>query len=78
MAAFSRLDVLNTVIKTGLVPVFYHPDVEVTKKVAQACAAGGCPVVEFTNRETLLPRCSRSCRATCERRRPASSWASAP
>jgi 2-dehydro-3-deoxyphosphogluconate aldolase / (4S)-4-hydroxy-2-oxoglutarate aldolase len=55
MAAFTRLDVLNTVIRTGLVPVFYHPDVEVAKKVAQACSAGGCPVLEFTNRGDFAP-----------------------
>lgn len=55
MAAFTRLDVLNTIIKTGLVPVFYHPDVEVAKKVAQACSTGGCPVLEFTNRGDFAP-----------------------
>lgn len=55
MARFSRLDVLNTIIKTGLVPVFYHADVEVAKKVATACAAGGSPVLEFTNRGDFAP-----------------------
>ena len=55
MAAFTRLDVLNTIIKTGLVPVFYHPDVEVAKKVARACSTGGCPVLEFTNRGDFAP-----------------------
>jgi 2-dehydro-3-deoxyphosphogluconate aldolase / (4S)-4-hydroxy-2-oxoglutarate aldolase len=55
MAAFTRLDVLNTIIRTGLVPVFYHPDVEVAKKVANACYAGGCPVLEFTNRADFAP-----------------------
>lgn len=55
MAAFARLDVLNTIIGTGLVPVFYHPDVEVAKKVAQACSVGGCPVLEFTNRGDFAP-----------------------
>ncbi len=55
MAAFTRLDVLNTIIRTGLVPVFYHPDVEVAKKVAQACSTGGCPVLEFTNRGDFAP-----------------------
>lgn len=50
MARFTRLDVLNTMIDTGLVPVFYQPDVEVAKKIVAACAAGGARVVEFTNR----------------------------
>lgn len=50
MARFSRLDVLNEIIRIGVVPVFYHPDLEVAKQVVAACAAGGARVVEFTNR----------------------------
>jgi 2-dehydro-3-deoxyphosphogluconate aldolase/(4S)-4-hydroxy-2-oxoglutarate aldolase len=50
MARFSRLEVLNTILELGLVPVFYHEDVEVAQKVVAACAAGGARVVEFTNR----------------------------
>ena len=50
MARFARLKVLNTMIDTGMVPVFYHPDIEVARKVAGACMAGGCPLLEFTNR----------------------------
>jgi len=55
MARFSRLAVLNTIIDTGLVPVFYNADVEVAKQVVQACAAGGARVVEFTNRGDFAP-----------------------
>lgn len=50
MARHSRLAVLNAMVDTGLVPVFYHPDLEVTKKIVAACAAGGARVIEFTNR----------------------------
>ncbi len=50
MARFKRLRVLNTMVKTGLVPVFYSPDLETAKAVAGACVAGGCPILEFTNR----------------------------
>ena len=50
MARFMRLKVLNTMIETGMVPVFYSPDVEVARKVAAACIAGGCRLLEFTNR----------------------------
>src|ERR1035441_4803971 len=32
MARFSRLKVLNTMIDTGLVPVFYHPNLEVARQ----------------------------------------------
>jgi len=34
----------------GLVPVFYHPDLSVAKRVVEACLDGGARVVEFTNR----------------------------
>ncbi len=50
MARFSRLEVLNTILELGLVPVFYHEDVGVAQEVVAACAAGGARVVEFTNR----------------------------
>lgn len=50
MARFDRLTVLNAVIETGLVPVFYHTDVEVAKRIVAACAEGGTKVAEFTNR----------------------------
>ena len=50
MARFSRLEVLNRIIEVGLVPVFYHGDLEVAAQVVAACAAGGVTVFEFTNR----------------------------
>jgi len=50
MARFSRLTVLTTMIETGLVPVFYHGDVEVAARVVGACLDGGARCVEFTNR----------------------------
>ena len=37
-------------VESGLVPVFYHNDVEVAKKVAWAVAKGGSRHLEFTNR----------------------------
>jgi 2-dehydro-3-deoxyphosphogluconate aldolase/(4S)-4-hydroxy-2-oxoglutarate aldolase len=45
-----RMTVLTALEKQGVVPVFYHPDAEVCKKVIQACADGGAPCIEFTNR----------------------------
>ncbi len=50
MARFSRLDVLNTMIAGGLVPVFYQPDPAVAQQLVAACRAGGARVIEFTNR----------------------------
>ncbi len=55
MARFTRLEVLNTIIETGLVPVFYNSDVAVSKKIAAALAAGGARVIEFTNRGDFAP-----------------------
>lgn len=50
MARFSRLQVWNKMEEVGLVPLFYHGDVEVAKKVVEAVSAGGGKVIEFTNR----------------------------
>lgn len=36
--------------EAGMVPIFYHPDVEVCKKLAMACYDGGVRAIEFTNR----------------------------
>ena len=45
-----RMSVLAAMMDQGVIPVFYHPDVEVCKKVIQACANGGAKCIEFTNR----------------------------
>jgi len=50
MARFSRLEVLNTIVNTGLVPVFYHEEMDVVENVVRACYEGGLRVIEFTNR----------------------------
>ena len=50
MAKFSKLQVLNAVAATGMVPVFYNKDIEITKKVVKACYDGGVRAFEFTNR----------------------------
>jgi 2-dehydro-3-deoxyphosphogluconate aldolase/(4S)-4-hydroxy-2-oxoglutarate aldolase len=50
MARFARLKVLNTMVEMGVVPVFYDSNVDVAQKVAEAVWAGGCPLLEFTNR----------------------------
>ena len=50
MAKFSRLKVYQTIEETGIVPVFYHADAEVAKKVVKACYDGGIRAFEFTNR----------------------------
>lgn len=50
MAKYSRLRVLNQMIETGLVPLFYHGDPEVAARIVEACLEGGVRCIEFTNR----------------------------
>jgi 2-dehydro-3-deoxyphosphogluconate aldolase/(4S)-4-hydroxy-2-oxoglutarate aldolase len=47
---FSKLQVLTAMKQTGMVPVFYHSDIEIAKNVVKACYDGGVRVFEFTNR----------------------------
>ena len=50
MAQYSRLEVANVMKETGMVPLFYHPDIELGKKILQACYNGGARLMEFTAR----------------------------
>jgi 2-dehydro-3-deoxyphosphogluconate aldolase/(4S)-4-hydroxy-2-oxoglutarate aldolase len=50
MARFRRLEVLNEILRIGLVPVFHRSDVDIARRIVAACAEGGARVVEFTNR----------------------------
>lgn len=48
--AHDRMTVLSTMMDQGVIPVFYHPDVETCVNVIQACADAGAKCIEFTNR----------------------------
>ena len=50
MAKFNKIDTLSVIRSTGIVPVFYNKDAELTKKVVKACYDGGIRAFEFTNR----------------------------
>jgi len=50
MARFMRLDVINTLLDIGLVPLFYNGDIETSFELVSACSRGGAKVIEFTNR----------------------------
>lgn len=50
MARFSKIEVISAMKNTGMVPVFYHADIDVVKNVVKACYEGGVRVFEFTNR----------------------------
>ena len=50
MAKYSRVEVINKMIESRMVPLFYHSDFQVAKNVLQACYDGGARLIEFTNR----------------------------
>ena len=50
MAQYSRIEVANVMKESGMVPLFYHPDIELGKKVLRACYDGGARLMEFTAR----------------------------
>ncbi len=50
MAKYSRLEVAEVMDRTGMVPLFYHPDAALGKKVLKACYDGGARLLEFTAR----------------------------
>ena len=50
MARFDKLAVMAKIKEAPMVPVFYHKDAEVAKKVIKACYDGGVRAFEFTNR----------------------------
>jgi 2-dehydro-3-deoxyphosphogluconate aldolase/(4S)-4-hydroxy-2-oxoglutarate aldolase len=53
MARFMRLDVINTILDIGVVPLFYHGEFETAVELVNACARGGAKAIEFTNRGEL-------------------------
>ncbi len=50
MAQYSRIEVATVMKESGMVPLFYHPDIELGKKVLKACFDGGARLMEFTAR----------------------------
>jgi 2-dehydro-3-deoxyphosphogluconate aldolase/(4S)-4-hydroxy-2-oxoglutarate aldolase len=53
MARFMRLEVVNTLLDIGLVPLFYNGDLETSIELVSACSRGGVKTIEFTNRGEL-------------------------
>jgi 2-dehydro-3-deoxyphosphogluconate aldolase/(4S)-4-hydroxy-2-oxoglutarate aldolase len=50
MAKFTRLEVAAKMAETGMIPLFYHSDIEIAKKTLKACYDGGARLLEFTSR----------------------------
>jgi 2-dehydro-3-deoxyphosphogluconate aldolase / (4S)-4-hydroxy-2-oxoglutarate aldolase len=50
MSRFKRHEVVQFMGEQGMVPVFYHPDVEIVRESLKAYYEGGGRIFEFTNR----------------------------
>lgn len=50
MGRFTRIEVAQVMEQNGMVPLFYHNDIEVAKQVTKACYDGGARLLEFTSR----------------------------
>ena len=50
MVKYNKLQVFEAMNATGMVPIFYHSDIETVKNVVKACYLGGVKAFEFTNR----------------------------
>lgn len=70
MARFTRLEVAQTMADTGMVPLFYHPDPAVGKRVLRACYDGGARLLEFTNRGDFAHEVFRELELFCRAELP--------
>lgn len=50
MAQFTRLEVAQAMKETGMIPLFFHKDIELSKNILKACYDGGARLMEFTAR----------------------------
>lgn len=50
MAQYTRLEVAQAMKETGMIPLFFHNDIELSKNVLKACYDGGARLMEFTAR----------------------------
>lgn len=50
MATFQRIEAARLMKTMGIVPVFFHANVDTAQNIIKACYDGGMRVIEFTNR----------------------------
>ncbi len=50
MAKYTRIEVAQTMKEQGMVPLFYHADIDIAKTVLSTLYKGGARLLEFTNR----------------------------
>ena len=70
MAGVSRLQVYQSIIDSGLIPLFFTQNAQVACQVAEAAAAGGALVIEFTNRGQGATEVFKELRAFCAAKLP--------
>jgi 2-dehydro-3-deoxyphosphogluconate aldolase/(4S)-4-hydroxy-2-oxoglutarate aldolase len=70
MARFTRIQVAQKMAEQGMVPLFYHPDIELGKQVLKACYDGGARLLEFTNRGDYAHEVFRELNKYCEAELP--------
>ena len=50
MARFDRLEIYNTMLSDGMIPLFYNKNKDEAKSITEALYSGGSHILEFTNR----------------------------
>ena len=50
MAQYTRHQVITEMHNSSMIPLFYDPDIEISKNIVQACYQGGARLLEFTHR----------------------------
>jgi len=70
VAKFTRIQVAQAMAETGMVPLFYHADSEVSKNILAACYRGGARLMEFTNRGDFAHEVFRELSKYCRQELP--------
>ncbi|WP_271765147.1 bifunctional 4-hydroxy-2-oxoglutarate aldolase/2-dehydro-3-deoxy-phosphogluconate aldolase [Aquimarina algiphila] len=50
MSQYTRIETIQVMGSTKIIPLFYNKDISIVKKIIKACYDGGARVFEFTNR----------------------------
>ena len=50
MAQYTRIEVAQAMKDTGMIPLFFSNDIELSKEILKACYDGGARLMEFTSR----------------------------
>ncbi len=70
MSRFTRIQVAQKMEEQGMVPLFYHSDIDICKKVVTACYKGGARLLEFTNRGDFAHEVFADLNKYCEKELP--------